>query len=198
MKKVHIGLLMGLLLITAMPADAQTTVSSMFVHGTATWVAGMKALKISAYLFGAYLIVGAIMKMPQLSDPQARVSPKTPIAMFLVGIALFTLMGMVDMVSTTMAMGNGSGDALLGKVSGGSGTMAAAVTGVLTFIRMIGYIAFIRGWLMLNTAAQGKDGMMTRALTHIGGGIAAINVKTTAYMLAATFAPGIPISTYLG
>ena len=29
-------------------------------------------------------------------------------------------------------------------------------------------------------------------------GIAAINVKTTAYMLAATFAPGLPIANYLG
>jgi hypothetical protein len=158
----------------------------------------MKVLKIAAYLFGAYLIVSGIMKMPQLADPQSRVSPKTPIAMFLIGIALFTLIGMVDMVSTTMSMGSGAGEALLGKVNGGSGTMATAITGVLTFIRMIGYIAFIRGWLMLNQSAQGKDGMLTRALTHIGGGIAAINVKTTAYILAATFAPGLPISTYLG
>lgn len=198
MKKLHLGLIIALLAMTAIPAEAQTTIGSMFANGTATWVAGMKVLKIAAYLFGAYLIVGSIMKMPQLADPQARVSPKTPIAMFLIGVALFTLMGMVDMVSTTMAMGSGAGDVLLGQVSGGSGNMAAAITGVLTFIRMIGYIAFIRGWLMLNQSAQGKDGMMTRAFTHIGGGIAAINVKTTVYMLAATFAPGIPISTYLG
>lgn len=198
MKKLHLGLIIALLAMTAIPAEAQTTIGSMFANGTATWVAGMKVLKIAAYLFGAYLIVGSIMKMPQLADPQARVSPKTPIAMFLIGVALFTLMGMVDMVSTTMAMGSGAGDVLLGQVSGGNGNMAAAITGVLTFIRMIGYIAFIRGWLMLNQSAQGKDGMMTRAFTHIGGGIAAINVKTTVYMLAATFAPGIPISTYLG
>lgn len=198
MKKMNLGLLIALFAMIAMPAEAQTTIGSMFASGTATWVAGMKALKISAYLFGAYLIVAGIMKMPQLADPQARVSPKTPIAMFLIGIALFTLMGMVDMVSATMAMGSGAGDALLEKVNGGSGNMAAAITGVLTFIRMIGYIAFIRGWLMLNQSAQGKDGMMTRAFTHIGGGIAAINVKTTAYMLAATFAPGLPIANYLG
>lgn len=197
MKKFNLVVLMGLLAITAMPAEAQT-VGAMFANGTATWVAAMKALKIAAYLLGAYLIVAGIMKMPQLADPQARVSPKTPISMFLVGIALFSLIGMVDMVTATMAMGGGAGNALIDQVNGGSGTMAAAITGVLTFIRMIGYIAFIRGWLMINQSAQGKDGMLTRALTHICGGIAAINVKTTAYMLAATFAPGIPISTYLG
>ena len=73
----------------------------------------------------------------------------------------------------------------------------AAILGVMTFIRMVGYLAFIRGWLMLNQSAQGKDGMMTRSFTHICGGIAAINVKTTAYMLAATFAPGLPIASYL-
>lgn len=198
MKKVNLGLLIALVLLTSVPAEAQPTVGSMFASGTATWVAGMKALKIVAYLMGAYLIVAGIMKMPQLADPQARVSPKTPIAMFIIGIALFTLIGMVDMVSATMTMGSGAGEALLGKVNGGTGNMAAAVTGVLTFIRMIGYIAFIRGWLMLNQSAQGKDGMMSRALTHICGGVAAINIKTTAYMLAATFAPGLPIAAYLG
>lgn len=197
MKKLHLGLIIALVAMTAIPAEAQTTIGSMFGNGTATWVAAMKALKIAAYLFGAYLIVGGIMKMPQLADPQSRVSPKTPIAMFLIGIALFSLIGIVDMVSTTMAMGSGAGDVLMQQVNGGSGTMATAITGVLTFIRMIGYIAFIRGWLMLNQSAQGKDGMMTRAFTHIGGGIAAINVKTTAYMLAATFAPGLPIAAYL-
>lgn len=198
MKKLHLALFIALLMMTTMQAEAQTSVASMFANGTSTWIAGMKALKIASYLFGAYLIVGGIMKMPQLADPQARVSPKTPIAMFLIGIALFSLIGIVDMVSTTMAMGSGAGEVLLERVNGGGGAMSAAITGVLTFIRMIGYIAFIRGWLMLNQSAQGKDGMMTRSLTHICGGIAAINVKTTAYMFAATFAPGLPIAQYLG
>ncbi len=201
MRKLNFALLIALLLVTAMPAEAQSSAGSigtMFANGTATWVAGIKALKIVSYLFGAYLIVSAIMEMPKLGDGQGKTTPKKPIIMFIIGIALFTLIGMLDVVSTTMSMGSGAGNALLGKVEGGSGTMAAAITGVLTFIRMIGYIAFIRGWLMLNASAQGKDGVMGKSLTHIIGGVAAINVKTTAYMLAATFAPGVPIATYLG
>lgn len=187
----------GLGFLLTPDAMAQTTIASMFASGTKTWIAAQKLVVFFGYVMGAYLIVGAISKMPQLSDPQARVSPKTPIAMFFVGIFLFTLMGMLEAVTTSMSMGSGPGSALIGQVNG-NGTMAAAITGVLTFIRLIGYIAFVRGWLMLNQTAQGKDGMMGRALTHILGGVAAINVKTTAYMLAATFAPGLPISNLIG
>jgi len=196
-KILTLAIILGLGVFLAPEAMAETTIASMFANGTKTWIAAQKLVIFFGYIMGAYLIVGAVMKMPQLSDPQARVSPKTPIAMFFVGIFLFTLMGMLEAVTVTMSMGSGPGSALIGQVSG-SGTMAAAITGVLTFIRLIGYIAFVRGWLMLNQTAQGKDGVMGRALTHILGGVAAINVKTTAYMLAATFAPGIPISTFLG
>ena len=202
------GLLLGFLIlyfgITAMPAHAATAssvasdIGTMFANGTKTWVAAQNAIIMAGYLMGAYFIIAAIMKMPQTADPQARVSPKQPIAMFCVGIALFTLMGFLESVTATMSMGSGAGDVLIGTVSsGGNATMSAAITGVLTFIRMIGYIAFIRGWLMLNQSAQGKDGMMGRALTHICGGVAAINVKITALMLAATFAPNINISQWI-
>jgi hypothetical protein len=178
-KLLTLAIILGLGVFLTPDAMAQTTIASMFANGTKTWIAAQKLVVFFGYIMGAYLIVGA------------------PIAMFFVGIFLFTLMGMLEAVTVTMSMGSGPGSALIGQVSG-SGTMAAAITGVLTFIRLIGYIAFVRGWLMLNQTAQGKDGVMGRALTHILGGVAAINVKTTAYMLAATFAPGIPISTFLG
>jgi hypothetical protein len=90
-------------------------------------------------------------------------------------------------------MGSGPGNIL---VQGGSGVTAqaqAAMVGVLTFIRLIGYIAFIRGWLLINQAGQGKDGTLGRGITHIFGGAAAINVQITAGILANTFAPGVPM-----
>jgi hypothetical protein len=198
MKIKNILLFLVLMITLVVDAQAQSTISGMFASGTKTFVSMIKIIQYASYAIGAFLIVGAIFKLPQLSDPQARVSPKTPLIMFFVGIAIFTLTGSVAVMSNTMSMGSGPGDALLqGPNTGGVGAMAAAITGVLTFIRMIGYIAFIRGWLMLNQAGQGKDGIVGRGLTHIGGGIACINVKATAYMLAATFAPGMPLAQYL-
>lgn len=191
-----------LLLFFSVNASAGTMadIGQMFANGTNTWVAAIRLIRIIAYVIGAYLIVASIMNLPKTSDPQSGITIKNPIIMFSVGVILFTVMGTLDVVTTTMAMGSGAGDALLDKVNGGTGPMAAAVTGVLTFIRMIGYIAFIRGWLMLNqySGRQAQPGMMSRGLTHIIGGVAAINVKTTALMLVATFAPGLPIATYLG
>ena len=50
--------------------------------------------------------------------------------------------------------------------------------------------AFFRGFLMLKRMADGDNqATVGRALTHIFGGAAAINVNATAAMLAATFAP---------
>ena len=68
--------------------------------------------------------------------------------------------------------------------------------GVIYFIRLIGYIAFVRGFLLLNQAGsgqQGQQGSIGRGLTHIFGGAAAINLKEFATIIGNTIAPGVTI-----
>jgi hypothetical protein len=113
--------------------------------------------------------------------------------MFLVGVTIFSLTSALSMAQATMAMGDGP-TAILMPSSGGFGaSSAAALQGVFLFIRLVGYIAFIRGWLLLNQGGQGKDGVIARGLTHIMGGVAAINVVETAKVLANTLAPGMSV-----
>lgn len=62
--------------------------------------------------------------------------------------------------------------------------------GVIYFIRLIGYIAFVRGFLLLNQAGSGQQGgqcgLIGRGLTHIFGGAAAINLKEFATIILVT------------
>jgi intracellular multiplication protein IcmC len=60
---------------------------------------------------------------------------------------------------------------------------------MLILIRVIGLVAFIRGWtLMLRVSAQNtQPGTAGKAIMHIIGGILAINIVGTISMLEATF-----------
>lgn len=196
--KIFFILSLGLLLFSPNVYAAQAStgggvmanIGQMFANGNAAFEALIRLTKVSAYMIGIFLVIGSIFKLSQLgSNPQ--VSPKTPIIMFVSGISVFALVGVVSIVSQTMAMGDGPGSILISAGNGLDAQTAAAITGVLTFIRLIGYIAFIRGWLLINQSGQGKEGTLGRGLTHILGGVAAINVQITAQILANTFAPGI-------
>jgi hypothetical protein len=173
---------------------AGVTLDSMFANFSDSGLAIIKLIQVAARVIGLYLVIGSIFKFVQLGAGNGQVTPKVPIMMFFTGIAIFVLGGSVTVFMQTMAMSGGPGDVLAPPVSGGIGKWTAGgIRGVLIFIQMIGYIAFIRGWLMLNQHAQGKDGMMGRALTHLFGGVAAINIGFTAKMLANTFAPGLTL-----
>lgn len=177
-----------------------TTVGDMFANGRASFEALIRLVKAASYIIGIFLVMGSIYKFSHLgrhNGGNTPMSPKTPIVMFFAGIGIFALTNSISIATATMAMGSGPGQILV-TGTGGAGWTAqttAALTGVLTFIRLVGYIAFIRGWLMLNQSAQpnGQPGLLGRALTHIFGGVAAINLTIFAKILANTFAPGVPL-----
>ena len=180
------------LLIIANSAYAAPGIGEMFANFQASAEALIKLIRAASYIIGLYLIVAAIFKFTQLSG-QSQMTMKTPIVMFLSGIGVFALTGSLSVVSQTLAMGDGPGSLLMPSGGGMAAATSAAIMGVLTFIRMVGYIAFIRGWLLLNQNGQGKEGTIGKALTHIAGGVAAINITITAKILANTFAPGMPM-----
>lgn len=172
-------------------AQAAPSAGDMFANFTASAKALTMLVQYASYAIGIFLILNSIFKFSQLgSNPQ--MSPKVPITMFFVGVGIFALTSSLQVVQQTMAMGSGPGAQFMAAPSSGGAAMAAAINGVLYFIRLVGFIAFIRGWLLLNQAGNGKEGMIGRGLTHLGGGVAAINVDITARILFATFAPGTP------
>lgn len=65
----------------------------------------------------------------------------------------------------------------------------AAMTAVYALIQLVGYIAFIRGWLIIANTAQhsGSRDTVGKGLTHIVGGILAINIIGTRDIIWNTF-----------
>lgn len=198
-----IGVLLALVAITIPDlAFAQSAnLGTMFSNFTSSALAITELIKYSAYIIGLFLIVGAISKfMKQAGDSRQDTGGlRAPLVMFFCGVSIFALTSTVNIALTTMSLGSGPGNILSSSVGSGLDASASnAIKGVFAFVQMLGYIAFIRGWLFLVDYGNGKqDGTMSRGLVHIFGGVAAINLLATVKILANTLAPGVPL-TWLG
>lgn len=192
----HIMLLgvFGVLALGSQPALAQGNIVNMFANGLASFEALIRLVKLTAAVIGLFLVVNSIYKFSQMgTDP--KITAKVPITMFFCGIGIFAVVATSGVLTNTLAVGeNGPGKLLInaGNIKG-SAVTAQGLLAIVTFIRLLGYIAFIRGWIIINDYAQGKQqASLAKGLTHLGGGVFAINITATAGMLANTFAPGVP------
>lgn len=190
-------LTMGLMLIPGTAMADNVTLGSMFANFTKSAVALTDLVKYSVNIIGLYLVVAAVFKFIKNSqDPREGI--KTPLVMAAVGICIFSLTDTVSVVAQTMALGDGPGSIIAPSGNGIDASASAAIEGVITFVRLLGYIAFVRGWLFLVDYGNGKtDGTMSRGLVHICGGIAAINLNLTIKILANTLAPGISFGGFI-
>lgn len=189
-------IMMGVAGLMLMPLESHAAMSvgvdAMFANFASSSVAITRLVKYVSYLIGLFFVINAILKFSQLGSNQ-QITPKVPITMFLVGVSIFSLTSVVNVATATMAMGSGPGAILMPSGPAFGAVTAAGLQGVFLFIRLVGYIAFIRGWLLLNQAGQGKEGAIGRGLTHIFGGVAAINITITAKILANTLSPGMAL-----
>lgn len=194
----RISLFVIALIIMPSTAMAQTpNLGSMFANFTASAIAITDLVKYSVNIIGLYLLVAAVFKFIKNSqDPREGI--KAPLIMAACGIGIFALTDTISIVSQTMQLGNGPGSILAPSGGGIDAATSAAIEGVITFVRLLGYIAFIRGWLFLVDYGNGKvDGTMSRGLVHIGGGIAAINLNLTVKIIANTLAPGLSFGGFI-
>jgi hypothetical protein len=68
----------------------------------------------------------------------------------------------------------------------------SAVQAVLAFIQIIGAIAFLRGWMILKGAVEGSSqDTIPKGITHIIGGVLAINIDRTLKIIDNTFGTGM-------
>lgn len=67
----------------------------------------------------------------------------------------------------------------------------AVVEGVMAFVMIVGYIAFIRGWFVLKSFADGQQGAtLAQGLTFLFGGALAINLGELVNVLQTTLGIG--------
>lgn len=143
---------------------------------------------LAGTIMGAFFVIKGVFMLPQLE--QGRASSSQVMWTIIAGIALWSLLPMFNVISSTMG---GGSDSFIGSVAGkyaqsqagGQDNAAnAAIAASLIFVQFIGVIAFARGLYMLKLMGENKDGSMGRALTHIFGGAASMNIIWTIKVLA--------------
>lgn len=146
----------------------------------------MKIATYAAATAGAFFLLRALFMLPQVE--QGRESASKVVWMIVAGVGLWSIMPMISTSMATMGMSaTDPGNILTSKytLANGSG-FDATIAAVLAFVQFLGLIAFIRGMMILKAMGENKDGAMGRALTHILGGSAAMNISFTIKMLATT------------
>ncbi|HAU1640547.1 TPA: type IV secretion protein IcmC [Legionella pneumophila] len=148
-----------------------------------------------AYLIGCAFIFKAIYSLKVYGEARTMMSSNTsikePVMYLMVGALLIYFPSLVSSVLQT-TFGYSNPLAYSGGVSSGSDTISAlfgsgSLVGrpLVMIIRVIGLVAFVRGWVLIaRSASQGQPpGGTGKGLIHVFGGILAINIVGTVDMI---------------
>lgn len=174
-------------------AQSAPSLDQMFINFKDSSIAVMQLMRWLALPLGLFISGLALIRLKEYSEGGGRTKLSTPILLAVIGATLISFPIATNIATETMALGAATGTELSRVPSGGGAPgAAAALEGVLLFVKMIGHIAFLRGFLILKGVAEGSQNQTVgKALTHILGGAAAININATVEILANSFAPGL-------
>lgn len=170
-------------------------------------------LEVLCYLAGIYFVIGAILKMRELTYQGSHGIPAKVSAQALSGMMLVAAPATISTVSNTMfAASSCTGDyvrfmdyldgctvdlsavgALMGALVGAqiAPGYAMLATAVVQFIQVIGFIAFFRGWTAIVKSTkigngQGDD-LFWSGVVRIFAGVACVHINDIVLMINATF-----------
>jgi intracellular multiplication protein IcmC len=154
----------------------------------------VRLLNATAYVTGIWFIFSAIHELRIYGQARTmmpgNIQLNGPVTKLILGALLLFLPGTIDMASFTLW---GYGKENIQEYYTVADTVWAPVfNGVLALVRVVGYIAFIRGILLLSRSAgqQKQPGMFGKGLIFLIGGILSINIIGTIKMIQATFGLG--------
>lgn len=174
------------------------TLDQMMIDLVKTMKAPMGYLLWSlGVMLGLFFLVTAFLRIARNSGqdgPRGSVGAGT-IGRILIGAILLSFAATADIFTTTIFGGNVlkfAGMDLHGTVDAAVEARAnAAISAVLVFIQIIGFIAFMRGFLMLRAQADGASNISTAAsFTHLIGGAIAFNISSFLGLIQYTFCSG--------
>ena len=142
----------------------------------------------TAYVFGVFFVVSAIYQFRKLSEQRGMMAQSTdiavPITLLVVGCMLLWLPNIFTMTTITFF----GADSPISYPGNPNDEFDAVMEVILNVMKLIGIIAFIRGWMLLIKAGEGNAGPGTtsKAVTHIVGGLMCYHVYGFFVVLGAT------------
>jgi hypothetical protein len=159
----------------------------------------LKIILVIAFLVGIYLVLTAVLRLAKNNgrDGPAGALGSGTIGRLVIGAILISFSTAVD--AFTMSLFGGTTVQFTGlDPSLGLGSIDKfnnAIKAALMFFQILGFIAFMRGFLMLRALADGAQGAsMAAAFTHIFGGALAFNISPTLKALQGSF--GITVGNF--
>jgi hypothetical protein len=146
---------------------------------------------------GFFLIVRGLVKASKYGfDPKTH-SVNSILSSIIFGALLMTVGDNLNYILTsvfgtstitTATQGSVLSWAFVAAVGQGSAQFANGIAAALGFVQIIGIIAFIRGWLVLKKAVDGGgQATLAQGITHIIGGVLAVNIMTFLQIMDTTF-----------
>ncbi|MDP3559240.1 MAG: type IV secretion protein IcmC [Legionellaceae bacterium] len=147
-------------------------------------------IKVVAYVMGFAFGIKGIMSLRHLSESRGggQQSGKEVVAYFIAAAALVSLPTTISIVlQSSFGSSNilayspiNSSNAAFSALFGSGSTVGRSL---VMIIQTIGYVAFVRGFVLLTKSGSGQGGQQSggigKGLTHILGGILAINIVGT-------------------
>lgn len=151
-------------------------------------------ISVIAILIGTYMIVHGLIKASKYGiDPREHSVGKI-VANLLVGAILLVVGQSSDTLMNTLFGFGGPVDssvvtqwAIVQQLNAGT-QFVTAIQAAILFFELIGMIAFVRGWMIIKKAAEGSgQATMAQGITHVFGGVLAMNLFGFLEVMDATF-----------
>ena len=152
----------------------------------------MRMLFAMSYVLGIYFVMMSVFRLVQYGTRtvfnMAQMSLMGTISYLLIGSVLLFLPAMFQS-SVESLWGVGSSQSLLAYPADIPPRFESILAPIFDLVRVIGLIAFIKGWAMLakSGGGQGQPGQKGKSVMHIIGGVLALNIVGTLAVLQATF-----------
>ena len=192
MKRLPAYLTLGLSLVP-LAANALVTMDQLLINLQAVVIPTANILLTISFVLGLMMMIKGIIMMKTLAVPLTQMSRPGemmgPIVYILVGAVLIwipassnslslTLFGSTDNSLKSLGQTPQAASILLSYADAGIQTQwSNLVSTIVIYIQLIGFIAFIRGWIIVASAGQASSqpGHMSKGIIHVIGGLLAIN-----------------------
>ena len=140
-----------------------------------------------SYIIGVIFMMIGVKKLHNSNDQRAQIHPMElggPLMNIITGVALIWWPVMLDALTASLW---GTANPI-GYDPNIDAQYKEVWTVILNVMKIVGLIAFIRGWYCLTKAGeQGAQGMVGKGLTHIVGGVLAFHMDAVIQVLFSTF-----------
>lgn len=185
-----------LLLFTADAMAADTYVKDFGYMITAlkeNLPAVVRFLNATSYVMGIWFIFSAIYEMRMYGQLRSMMSTNIsingPVSKMILGALFLFLPATID--TATYTLWKYGKEDIQAYYTVADTVWAPIFNGVISLVRVVGYIAFIRGILLLSRSAkQQQPGFFGKGIIFIIGGILSVNIIGTIKMIQATFGLG--------